>query len=65
MDRYLQLVFLGEGVVNSASFISLYFFPLFSLKMLGVPSENITPMLVNMTQWFASLLFVLGCERKR
>lgn len=39
LEHSLNTIFHLEGVLNSASFVSLYFFPHFSLTTLGVPVE--------------------------
>ncbi len=59
-DRVLPIVFVLEGVLNTTSFLLLYFFPLWSLLELGVPEGRISAELASMTQWFGSLCFVLG-----
>jgi hypothetical protein len=60
IDRVLPVVFVMEGVLNTASFFTLYFYPSWSLRTIGVPVERITAELLSMTQWFASLCFCLG-----
>ena len=57
LEPYLLRVFHAEGFINSASAISLLVFPEWSMQQMGVP---VTPTLVGMTQWFASIVAILA-----
>ena len=57
IEHILFVVFALEGVLNTISGVTLYFFPEFCLKTLDL---DISPLVIDLTRWFGAMVFILA-----